>query len=76
MKPHASLSIKSFPMRSLRSMVTALLELPVTTFPGGCRFTSAERSELDAMTCFRAAMRASLFGGVQPSLLLTRSTFS
>jgi hypothetical protein len=55
----------------------SLLELPVTTFPGvrlPIHFSYvlylAERSELAAMTYFRAAMRACLMGGVQPSLLL------
>jgi hypothetical protein len=54
-----------------------LLELPVTTFPGvrlPIHFSYvlylAQRSELAAMTYFRAAMRACLVGDVQPSLLL------
>lgn len=54
-----------------------LLELPVTTFPGirlPIHFSYvlylAERSQLAAMTYFRAAMKACLAGGVQPSLLL------
>ncbi len=54
-----------------------LLELPVTTFPGlrlPIHFSYvlylAERSELAAMTYFRAAIRACSLGGVEPSLLL------
>ena len=55
----------------------SLLELPVTTFPLArlpIHFSYvlylAERSEIAAMTYFRAAMKACLIGGVQPSLLL------
>jgi hypothetical protein len=55
----------------------SLLELPVTTFPGvrlPIHFSYvlylAQRSELAALTYFRAAMQACRIGGIGPSLLL------